>query len=109
MPLISEEKREDSLYRVVRCCGNCYFSSYYRGRQRRLVCIHGIVPDPRGWGRPPASKKVEYEKFYKKNMYDRFPATHATAVCDYHKWTKKAAMTKVADWCRAEVMGEFDD
>ncbi len=105
--LIDEEKREDSMFRIVKCCGNCEHSSYFKGKQRRLVCIHGIKPDPRKVGKPSPNRKDNHlEKFYKKNMYDRFPATHVTAVCDFHKWSSKGTKS-VTEWCGAERMEEY--
>jgi len=107
---IEEEKREDSFYRIIKCCGNCYYSSYFKGKQRRLVCLHNINPDPRPKGKPSSKGKTTIRnmpKFYKKDMYDKYPSTHITAVCDYHKWTSsKNSLKKVTDWCGAEYMGD---
>jgi hypothetical protein len=108
--LINKDKREESMYRIVRCCGNCYYSSYFKGKQRRLVCLHGIKPDPRPKGRPSKKSKTTIKtmpKFYKKDMYDKFPRTHATAVCDLHKWSsKKFSIIEVRKWCKADYLGD---
>jgi len=110
--MIDKEKREESFYRIVKCCANCSYSSYFKGKQRRLVCLHGIKPDPRPRGFPSlkGADKASIKnlpKFYKKDMYDKYPHTHATAVCDYHEWSsKKHSLDMVKDWCGAEYLGE---
>ena len=105
--MIDKEKREENLYRIIRCCGNCKFSSYYKGKQRRLVCLHGIYPSPRNVGRPKkgASKK---ETFYKKKMYESYPVTHTTAVCELHIFSRTASSDKVSEWCGAKKMNDYD-
>ncbi len=106
---IDKDKQEESMYRIIKCCGNCKHSAYYRGKQRRLVCLHGIR-DPKKKGKPSIKRKDNHlEKFYKKNMYERFPVTHITAVCDYHKSTGPVRAKQVTDWCGAKIMEGYDD
>lgn len=105
--MIDEEKRDDSMYRVTKCCGNCTYGGYYKGKQRRMVCIHGISPDPRQKGRPPKQKRVKIDRFNNKAMYDKYPRTHATCVCDNHKWTN-GGLKKVENWCGAKPMEDYD-
>jgi hypothetical protein len=88
---IPEEKRNDTLFRITRCCGNCSFFGYYKGKQRRGICLHG-------YQRPKFS--------YEKNMYDKYPKTHVTCVCDNHSLRNPPILRKITNWCGAEFIGE---
>lgn len=87
-----EENERRPLHRQVKCCGNCYFFSYYRGKQRRGVCWFGV-------------KKPK--QFYDKSMYETLPPTHTTAVCDNHKFKSRKSMKKVERWCGAEYIEDI--
>lgn len=87
---IKKEKREETFYRVTPCCGNCSFFGYYKGNQRRGVCYHDIdLP----------------EAYYNKDMYDKYPRTHATCTCDNHKLrSKKRTQANIKRWCGGEFL-----
>jgi hypothetical protein len=79
-----EEKRP--LHRQIKCCGNCWYFSYYRGKQRRGVCWNG---------------KKKPRPFYSKDLYKTLPPTHVTCVCDNHKFKSRKSLEGVEDWCGA--------
>lgn len=88
--MIEEEKR--LMHRQVKCCGNCWYFSYYRGKQRRGVCWHG-------------EKKPKV--FYSKDLYEKLDPTHVTCVCDGHKFKSRKALEKVRNWCGATYIEDL--
>jgi hypothetical protein len=87
---IKKDKREETFFRIVRCCGNCEFFGYYRGKQRRGICWHDM-------DRPP----------YKKEIYENYPKTHTTCVCDEHSFSSEYySFDMVHEWCGAKYMEE---
>jgi len=80
-----EEKRP--MHRQTKCCGNCWYFSYFRGKQRRGVCWHG-------------HKKPQ--TFYSKDLYEKLDPTHVTCVCNSHKFQSRRSLENVKKWCGAE-------
>ncbi|MHA2093036.1 MAG: hypothetical protein ACW98F_00135 [Candidatus Hodarchaeales archaeon] len=85
-------------FRIVRCCGNCQYSFYYKGNQRRLNCW---LPD----------QHERYKKgkraFYNKETRQLLPHVHVTTVCDAHQFRSQInSLEIVQEWCGAEYMGD---
>lgn len=88
--MLDDEKRP--FHRQTKCCGNCWYFSYYRGKQRRGVCWYGQK-------KPPV--------FYGKELYDSLPPTHITCACDHHKFKSRKSLEKVRKWCGAEFIEDL--
>jgi hypothetical protein len=93
-------------FHITRCCGNCFYFTYAKNRQRRSYCrLFEVLARSKGLN------KRAGEHYHVDAVKGNWRKVHTTTVCDAHRIRSYSHVFEpISEWCGLKFngLGEVD-